>query len=74
MVSEAPLDHSVQKAEMEKEIEYLTGFLNAVDKKLGNEKFVANAKPEIVEVEKKKKADAEEKLRVLRESLSNLGH
>ena len=41
-------------------------------KKLGNEKFVANAKPEVVEAERKKKADAESKLVSLRESIAAL--
>ena len=41
-------------------------------KKLGNEKFVANAKPEVVAVERKKRADAESKLALLRESVAKL--
>ena len=57
---------------MEAEIEYLKGFLNSVMKKLGNEKFVANAKPEIVENERKKQADAESKIKSLQESIDNL--
>ena len=40
--------------------------------KLGNEKFVANAKPEVVAVERKKRADAESKLILLRENVSKL--
>jgi valyl-tRNA synthetase len=44
----------------------------SVDKKLSNERFVSNAKPEVVEVEKKKKADAEEKIKVIEESLKDL--
>ncbi|MBO7255632.1 MAG: hypothetical protein J6U79_04575, partial [Paludibacteraceae bacterium] len=57
---------------MEAEIEYLKGFLNSVMKKLGNEKFVANAKPEIVENERKKQADAESKIKSLQDSIDNL--
>ncbi len=49
------------------EIEYLKGFLQSVDKKLLNEKFVQNAKPEVIENEKKKKADAEKKIKLLME-------
>jgi valyl-tRNA synthetase len=41
-------------------------------KKLGNEKFVANAKPEIVENERKKQADAESKIKSLQDSIDNL--
>ena len=59
-------------AKAEAEIEYLTGFLASVMKKLGNEKFVANAKPEIVANERKKQADAESKLVTLRATLAQL--
>ncbi len=59
-------------SKMEAEINYLEGFLVSVMKKLGNEKFVANAKPEVVEAERKKKADAESKLVSLRESIAAL--
>ncbi|MGM9817865.1 MAG: valine--tRNA ligase [Paludibacteraceae bacterium] len=59
-------------AKAEAEIEYLTGFLASVMKKLGNEKFVANAKPEIVANERKKQADAESKLATLRATLAQL--
>jgi valyl-tRNA synthetase len=43
----------------------LKGFLKSVDAKLSNEKFVANAKPEVIEKERQKKADAEEKIKKL---------
>ena len=57
---------------MEDEIAYLEGFLVSVMKKLGNERFVANAKPEIVENERKKKADAETKIATLKENIAAL--
>ena len=38
-------------------------------KKLGNEKFVANAKPDVIEKEKTKAADAENKIRIIKEQL-----
>ena len=57
---------------METEIKYLEGFLVSVMKKLGNEKFVANANPEVVANEQKKQADAESKIKTLRESISKL--
>ena len=63
-------DEEIKK--MEDEIKYLEGFLASVMKKLGNEKFVANAKPEVVENERKKKADAESKIKTLRESIAKL--
>lgn len=70
--TDAELDTSAQKEEMQKELDYLKGFLNSVNKKLGNERFVQNAKPEIVETERKKKQDAEAKIKTLEESLSLL--
>ncbi len=54
------------------ELEYNKGFLVSVMKKLGNEKFVANAKPEVVEIERKKQADAESKIKSLEESITAL--
>ncbi len=66
------LDTSSQKQQLQKDLDYLKGFLISVDKKLSNEKFVQNAKPEIIEIERKKKADAEEKIKVIEESLSSL--
>ncbi|WP_346236673.1 valine--tRNA ligase [Niabella insulamsoli] len=70
--TETELDTSSQKEQLEKDIAYLEGFLASVEKKLGNERFVQNAKPEIVEIERKKKADAEEKIRALKESIAAL--
>ncbi len=55
-----------------KEIDYLNGFLNSVSAKLNNQKFVANAKPEIVANEKNKLLDAQAKLDILKESLNAL--
>ena len=71
-----PLGNTIDVAEeiqkMEAEIDYLEGFLRSVMKKLGNEKFVTNAKPEVVAVERKKRADAESKLALLRENVAKL--
>ena len=59
-------------AKMEEKIRYFEGFLAGVMKKLNNERFVANAKPEIVELERKKKADAESKIETLKASIAAL--
>jgi len=59
-------------AKMEAEITYFEGFIESVMKKLGNERFVANAKPEVVEAERKKKADAESKITSLKEGIEAL--
>jgi valyl-tRNA synthetase len=66
------LDPIAESVRLQKEKEYLTGFLRSVNSKLTNERFMANAKPEIVETELKKKADAEAKLKILEENLTSL--
>lgn len=66
------IDVEAERQRITKEITYLEGFLKSVDAKLANERFVMNAKPEIVANEKNKKADAEAKIRLLRESLQSL--
>lgn len=66
------LDTTSQKEQLQKDLDYLKGFLISVEKKLGNERFVQNAKPEVIEIERKKKADAEEKIKVIEESLASL--
>ncbi|WP_114789656.1 valine--tRNA ligase [Niabella yanshanensis] len=70
--TQTELDTTAQKEQLEKDIVYLEGFLASVEKKLGNERFVQNAKPEVVDIERKKKADAEEKIIALREALASL--
>ena len=57
---------------IQKEIDYLEGFLASVTKKLNNQNFLSHAKPEIVESEKKKQSDTEKKLSSLRETLAGL--
>jgi valyl-tRNA synthetase len=66
------IDAEEEIKKLEKEIVYLEGFLKSVLNKLGNEKFIANAKPKIVENERKKQADAEIKITALRESINQL--
>jgi valyl-tRNA synthetase len=69
IVTEQALDNGNQKEELKKELTYLKGFLNSVNKKLGNERFVQNAKPEVVDLERRKKEDAEIKIKAIEESL-----
>jgi valyl-tRNA synthetase len=57
---------------MEAQIEHLEGFLASVKKKLSNERFVANAPEAVVAMERKKQADAEEKIQTLRDSIAAL--
>jgi len=70
--SKQPVNTGNQKEELLKELQYLKGFLLSVEKKLGNERFVQNAKPEVVEHEQKKKSDALAKVKVIEESLASL--
>jgi len=66
------IDVESHRKEMEKELAYNRGFLASVSKKLNNERFVNNAPPQVVEIEKKKQADAEAKIKALEEGLSKL--
>ncbi|MCS6980943.1 MAG: valine--tRNA ligase [Flavobacteriales bacterium] len=61
--------HSAEALKLREELEYVKGFLELVNKKLSNERFVANAPPDLVERERKKKADAEARIRVLEDLL-----
>ena len=70
--TEKELDTAAQKEQLLKDLEYLKGFLVSVEKKLSNERFVQNAKPEVVAVEQRKKADAEEKIKAIEDSLASL--
>ena len=69
--SERQVDTAALRSELEKDLEHQQRFRESVLKKLGNERFVANAKPEVVELEKKKLSDAEARIKVLEESLTN---
>ncbi|MEQ9229858.1 MAG: class I tRNA ligase family protein, partial [Cyclobacteriaceae bacterium] len=66
------VDAEAEKARIEEELKYNKGFLLSVDKKLSNERFVAGAPAQVVEMEKKKKADAEAKIKALEEQLASL--
>ena len=66
------IDADAEIAKAEAEIKRLEGFLTGVMKKLSNERFVANAPAQVVELEKKKQADAESKIASLKESIAAL--
>lgn len=66
------VDLEVEREKLQKELDYVVGFLASVEKKLSNEKFVANAKPEIVEIEQRKKEDALSKIEILKNSIASL--
>ena len=69
---EETIDPVVECERLKKEKEYLDGFLRSVDAKLSNERFMSNAKPDIIDNELKKKADAEAKLKIIEENLAAL--
>ena len=66
------IDVEAEREKLSKELEYAKGFLESVEKKLSNEKFVANAKPQIIEAENKKKDDTLSKIKALEEQLKGL--
>jgi valyl-tRNA synthetase len=66
------IDINTEKAKYEEELKYLKGFLESVNKKLGNEKFVANAKPEVIANERKKMDDAQTKIKMIEEQMAGL--
>ena len=61
-----------EKDRLQKELDYMQGFLKSVMVKLSNDKFVANAKPEILSNENKKKEDAEARIKAIEEVLGSL--
>ena len=69
---EGKINVEEELAKLNKDLEYYTKFLAGVEKKLANERFVANAPEAVVAVERKKKADAEEKLTAIRAALAAL--
>lgn len=69
---EGRIDTDKEKETLEKELAYQKGFLLSVNKKLSNEKFVSSAPAPVVEMERKKRADAEAKIKALEDSLARL--
>lgn len=66
------IDAKAEKARISAELSYQKGFLDTVMKKLGNERFVENAPQAVIDVERKKKADAESRIKSLEEALREL--
>ena len=66
------IDIAAEIAKLTEELNYINGFLKSVQVKLSNEKFVANAKPEIIENERKKEADALAKIATIEQSIAGL--
>ena len=66
------IDVAAEIEKQEKELKHLEGFLTGIKKKLSNEKFVANAPEAVIERERKKQSDSEEKIAALKASLEEL--
>ncbi len=66
------IDVEAEIAKLEADLEYTRGFLASVEKKLNNERFVANAPEAVVAGERKKKADAESKIATMEQALQAL--
>ena len=66
------IDVTAEIEKQEKELKHLEGFLAGIKKKLSNENFVANAPAAVIERERKKQSDSEEKIAALKASLEEL--
>jgi len=65
------IDVESEKLKINNDLEYLKGFLGSVMKKLNNERFVKNAPPAVIELERKKKSDTELKIKSLEDALKS---
>ena len=66
------IDVEAEVAKQEAELKHLEGFLVGIRKKLANERFVANAPAQVVELERKKLADTESKIEAIKVTLAAL--
>ena len=66
------IDAEEELKKLEADLKYQEGFLQSVMKKLSNEKFVSKAPANVIEMERKKQADAETKIAALKESIAAL--
>ncbi|NOY49387.1 MAG: valine--tRNA ligase [Chlorobi bacterium] len=67
------IDIDAEIAKLEDELKYTKGFLISVSKKLSNERFVDNAPKAVVDKERQKQSDAEDRIAVIEEQLKNFG-
>ena len=66
------IDPEEEREKLTQELKYVRGFLQSVEKKLSNERFVSNAPEKVIDLERKKSTDAQEKINLLEKSLSQL--
>ena len=69
---EQDIDVKSEIKKLQKELDYMNGFLNSVESKLQNEKFIKNAPHSLVEKERKKKKDAKEKILILEKRIKSM--
>ncbi len=76
MECQIPFSQSINSedeiAKLQEELRYTQGFLNSVEKKLANKKFVDNAPKKVIDIELQKKADALEKMGLIEKQLEEL--
>ena len=72
IVANQAIDTAGLKENLLKDLAHQQGFLASVEKKLSNEKFFQNAKPDVLAIEQKKKADALARIQTIEESLAQL--
>ena len=72
VVSEIERDVDSIKEDLLKDLDYQIKFLESLEKKLSNERFVQNAKPGVLALEQKKKADALARIKTIEESLDSI--
>jgi len=66
------IDVEAEKAKIQKEMDYIEGFLKSILGKLSNERFVSSAPEQVVAMERKKQSDALAKLEILKSKMSDL--
>ena len=66
------VDAEEEIKKLEAELKHYKGFLIGVEKKLNNERFVNNAPAQVVEIEQKKRSDAQSKIKVIEERIESL--
>ncbi|MEK9604567.1 MAG: valine--tRNA ligase [Flavobacteriaceae bacterium] len=66
------IDPEEERKKLTQELKYAEGFLRSVEKKLSNERFVSNAPEKVIELERKKATDAQERITLLKKSISQL--
>ena len=66
------VDPEEERKKLAQELKYVEGFLQSVEKKLSNERFVSNAPEKVIELERKKASDAQERITLLKKSIGQL--